>query len=94
VDRVIRVAGQALERVWPDLTVILDVDLATAATRIQRELDRMERKGHEYHQRVREGFLELAQGREGFVVIDAARDVDTVHAEVVQAVDLHGPKPV
>lgn len=86
MDRVIRIAEQALERVWPDLTVILDVDLATAATRMQRELDRMERKGHEYHQRVREGFLGLAQGREGFVVIDAARDADTVHAEILKAI--------
>jgi dTMP kinase len=86
MDRVIRVAEQTLERVWPDLTVILDVDGETARVRMQRELDRMEQKGRDYHQKVREGFLELARGREGFVVVDAARDIEVVHDEIIKAV--------
>jgi dTMP kinase len=86
MERVIRVAEQTLERVWPDLTVILDVDGETASARMQRELDRMEQKGNQYHQKVREGFLELAKGRDGFVVVNASRDVEVVHAEIVKAV--------
>ena len=85
-ERVIQVAEQTLERVWPDLTVILDVDVATARARMQRELDRMEQKGRDYHQKVREGFLELAKGREGFVVVDASLDVEAVHHEIVKTV--------
>jgi len=86
MDRVIHIAEQTLERVWPDLTVILDVDLTTSAARMQRELDRMEQKGRDYHQKVREGFLELAKGRDGFVVVDGSKDVDTVHGEIVAVV--------
>jgi dTMP kinase len=86
VERVIKIARDSLERVWPDLTIILDVDLKTAAQRMNRDLDRMERKGGGYHSRVREGFLKLAEGRPDFVVIDAARDPDAVHKEVVAAV--------
>jgi dTMP kinase len=85
-DRVIEIASNALERVWPDLTIILDVDLKTAAQRLQRELDRMEQKGDDYHSRVREGFLKLAKGRSGFVVVDATGSMETVHKEVVKAV--------
>ena len=86
VDKVIDIAQDSLERVWPDLTIILDVDLETAAQRLDRELDRMERKGDGYHGQVREGFLRLADGRPDFVVVDATGDIQTVHKEVVKVV--------
>ena len=86
VDRVIRVAEECLERVWPDLTIVLDVDPQTASLRMDRELDRMEQKGRDYHQKVREGFLALARDRSGFVVVDATQSVEAVHERVVEAV--------
>jgi len=86
MEKVIEIARASLERVWPDLTIILDVDLRTAAQRLQRELDRMERKGDGYHGRVREGFLKLAEGRPDFAVVDATVDIETVHKEVVKVV--------
>ncbi len=86
VEKVLAVAGVSLERIWPDLTIILDVDLTTAAQRLNRELDRMERKGDGYHGRVREGFLKLAEGRPDFAVVDAAASPEAVHKEVVAAV--------
>ena len=86
MEKVIEIARASLERVWPDLTIILDVDLKTAARRLQRELDRMERKGEGYHGRVREGFLQLAAGRPDFAVVDATVDIETVHKEVVKVV--------
>jgi dTMP kinase len=86
VDKVLAVAEVSLERVWPDLTIILDVDLKTAAQRLNRELDRMERKGDGYHSLVREGFLKLAEGRPDFAVVDASASPETVHKQVVAAV--------
>ena len=85
-DKVVMIADAALERVWPDLTIVLDVDLQTAASRLNRELDRMEQKGDSYHAKVREGFLTLACRRDDFVVIDATKTADEVHQEVVDAV--------
>jgi len=72
------IATDCLERVWPDLTIILDVDLETAATRLDRQLDRMEAKGDGYHKEVREGFLQLAKDREDFLTVDASADISTV----------------
>jgi dTMP kinase len=86
MEKVIEIARDSLERVWPDLTIILDVDLKTAAQRLNRELDRMERKGESYHSRVREGFLRLADRRPDFVVVDATGNLETMHKEVVRAV--------
>ena len=38
-DNVIALAGSCLERLWPDVTIILDIDLETAAPRLNAELD-------------------------------------------------------
>ena len=78
VDKVIRIATDCLERVWPDLIIILDVDLKTASRRLNRELDRMEAKGDEYHKKVREGFLSLARDYEVCRLVNASGDIEMV----------------
>jgi len=87
IDKVIKIAEDCLERPWPDLTIILDIELETASQRLKRDLDRMERKGDSYHKKVREGFLKLAKGRKNFVVIDAADDIKTVHKQIIDIVE-------
>jgi dTMP kinase len=86
MDNVIKIATDCLERPWPDLTIILDVDLNTAASRLKKDLDRMEQKGDAYRERVREGFLRLAEMENSFAVIDATGDIETVHKRVVETV--------
>ncbi|HCO92554.1 MAG TPA: dTMP kinase [Phycisphaerales bacterium] len=85
-DKVIGIATDCLERVWPDLTIILDVDLKTAAGRLKRQLDRMEAKGDGYHQKVREGFLQLAEEQKNVLVVDAAAGVETVHKKILELI--------
>jgi len=85
-DKVIRIATDCLERVWPDLTIILDVDLKTAAGRLNRQLDRMEAKGDGYHAKVREGFWELARQEKHIVVVDSNKSIETVHKEVTSLI--------
>ncbi|MHC4999123.1 MAG: dTMP kinase, partial [Planctomycetota bacterium] len=55
VEKVIKIGTDSLERIWPDVTIVLDVDTETAASRMQRALDRMEQKGEAYHTKVRAG---------------------------------------
>ncbi len=86
MEKIIKIATDCLERVWPDLTIVLDVDLETAAQRLNRKLDRMEAKGEGYHQRVREGFLKLAKEQKNFLVIDAAGDIQAVHKKIIEVV--------
>ncbi|MFZ0034502.1 MAG: dTMP kinase [Sedimentisphaerales bacterium] len=87
IDKVIKIARDCPEKPWPDLTIILDVDLKTAGKRLKKDLDRMEQKGDSYHKKVREGFLKLAKGRKSFVIIDAADDIETVHQQVTTLVE-------
>jgi dTMP kinase len=86
INKVVKIARDCLERPWPDLTIILDVGLETAAKRLKKDLDRMEQKGDGYHQKVREGFLELAHQQENFVVVDASGDIQTVHKRVLEII--------
>jgi len=70
----------------PDVTFVLDVDAATAESRMQREprkADRMEQQPAEFYERVREGYRELAaRERERIVLIDGARDADEIETEI------------
>ena len=70
----------------PDITFVLDVDGATANTRMQRQsrkADRIEQQPAEFHERVREGYRELA-ARESkrIVLIDGSRDADQIEADI------------
>jgi len=75
----------------PDLTVILDlpveIGLARAGGRGGAE-DRYERMGTAFHQRLRQGFLTIADGdRARCVVVDASRPLDQVQADILAAVE-------
>jgi dTMP kinase len=89
IKKVIEIAEHSLERVWPDLTIILDVDLKTAKQRMNRGLDRMEQKAAAYHKKVRAGFLKLARMRKDIVVVDATKDIEAVHKEIIQKIKKH-----
>ena len=74
----------------PDLTVILDISvaegLARATNRERAEGSREDRYEHMdegFHQRLRDGFLDIARRNpERCVVIDAAQEPDKVQAEI------------
>ena len=85
-DKVIEIAADCLEIPWPDLTIILDVDPKIGLLRLNRELDRIEAKGDGYHQKVREGFLQLAKEHENMLVVDAAGDIETIHKKILQLI--------
>jgi dTMP kinase len=74
----------------PDLTLILDlpvdVGLQRAAARSGHET-RFERKDRGFHEKLRQGFLDIACGEpQRCAVIDATADVDAVHQAVLAAV--------
>lgn len=74
----------------PDLTLVLDlppkVGLARAAARSGGGADRFERESLAYHTQLRNGFRQLAAANpDRCVVIDAARDAETVAADILTA---------
>jgi dTMP kinase len=87
IDNVIHLAENSLERSWPDLTIILDIDLDSAAPRLNAELDRMEQKPDQYQNKVRQGFLQLAENQKNFEVVDARPDIQTVHKTIIEIIE-------
>src|SRR3954454_15739609 len=83
VRQVNRFATFGLE---PDITFLLEVDLADAAAR-GGESDRFEDEGRALQERVRAAYERLAEENpERWRRIDASRPVDEVHAEVLAMV--------
>jgi dTMP kinase len=77
----------------PDLTLVFDLDLKVGLDRASSRgdgEDRYERMGHDFHERLRQGFLDIAAGDpERCVVIDASVDIDTIATAVRKAVSDH-----
>jgi len=70
----------------PHLTVVLDVDPQVGLSRFEGA-DRIEAEPLEFHQRVRQGFLDLAaRDPEHYLVLDATADRDELHGRIRQAV--------
>ena len=71
-EEIVRAGHVALGDLWPDLVVLLDLPPEEGFARIEREHDRMERKGLDFHRRVAEGFRDLARrDPENHVLVDA-----------------------
>ena len=92
-DLIRRVGDVATGGLAPDLVLLLDVDLGTAARRLARPLDRLESRGDEYRGRLRDGYLaEAARDPARIAVVDATAGPDTVAERVRTAVCDHFPE--
>lgn len=94
MDKLTAINSFAIDGAVPDVTLLLDLPVDKGFERIrgrQQELfqdaDRIEREARSFHERVREGYLQLARENPArFRVIDAARDPDSVERDVWEQV--------
>ena len=73
----------------PDLTIILDIPVQTGLKRaaIRGGVDRYERMDVQFHERLRNGFLEIAERQpERCTVVDATGSIDEIQATIRQLV--------
>ncbi len=70
----------------PDTTFLLDISPETALERAT-DHNRYEKMGLAFHQKIREGFLELAKENIRFVMIDASKSTEEVHKSVILGLD-------
>ena len=74
--------------IQPDMTIILDLPakdgLARAGSREESQKeDRYERMGPDFHERLREGFLDIAKkNRKRCIVIDTTRSIEDIQLDI------------
>ena len=83
VSAIRRVGEIATDGVMPDCIFLLDMPPDAARARLGRDLDRMENRGGDYLERLREGFLSEATRIEHHVtVLDAALPIESIQADI------------
>jgi dTMP kinase len=94
VEEVARLSQWATDGLRPDLVVVLDVDPAVGLARAHGTTDRMESESLEFHQRVREGFLEQAEDDpDRYLVVPSDQPVEEVFTAVQARLDELVPAP-
>jgi dTMP kinase len=87
MEEVARVNRFATGGLQPDITFLLDLDLAAAAAR-GGEADRFEDEGRALQEQVRDAYEKLAASDpQRWRRIDAGRPADEVHADILSAVE-------
>jgi dTMP kinase len=79
VDQIHLLNHIATDGLVPDLTILFDIDPELGMKRKGKATDRIEAAGAEFHQRVREGYLKIAESdKNRFIVIDASQSMEKV----------------
>ena len=79
----------------PVLTILLDLSPVAGLGRRERSADRLEAEPAEFHQRVRGGFLALADAEpERYLVLDATRSASDISREIQDRIRQLLPDPV
>lgn len=89
-DELVAINQFAAAGLVPDLTILLDAETNLLGNRRSDRgtSDRIELEGASFHEKVRQGFHELAAAQpERVKVVAAAGDIDKVHQAVVKQVD-------
>ncbi|MGD9141340.1 MAG: dTMP kinase [bacterium] len=77
----------------PDLTIVLDLPASEGLRRLGRNLDRIESEAVDFHEKVRNGYIEIAGSDPGRVkLVDSSGPVESTAAEIKRIVDEFLPR--
>ena len=87
IDEVLSLSLFATESLTPDLTILIDISIEESFNRRGQNPDRFEQEDRSFHEKVRNGYLELAEAeKEKWVVIDGTGTLEEVDVLVDQAI--------
>jgi len=89
VDRLVEMHEEFIG-IWPDLTFVFDVDVETAMCRLleRKKVDRFEKRGRIFLERVRNAYLDLVNKFDfrKMIIVDSTKAVEDVAGDVFKAV--------
>lgn len=94
-EEIHRLLDWAVDGLFPDLTVVLDVPVEVGRARRGDTHDRIEQESDDFHERVRQHFLDLADEAPGrHLVLDATAAPETLHAQIMAWLQQAGVLPM
>lgn len=90
-DAVLDINRAAMDGLWPDTVLLLDMDPEQALARAGKDkpLDRLELEKADFRQRIQTAYRDMAQKNPALIhCIDAGQDAQTVHQSILQALAL------
>ena len=85
-SEVARISRWATESLYPTLTILIDVPAEIGLGRLQSR-DRLEAEPTEFHERVRQEFLQIAMmDPERYFVVDGTQTVEEIHTQIIARV--------
>ena len=86
VENIYRINEYATQGITPDITILLDLPAKVGIGRKkeQKELDRMEMEKLDFHEKVADGYRQLASlAPDRIHVVDATFPIEEVHAQII-----------
>ena len=93
-EQLLQLHNWVVKDTWPDLTLILDLPYEAGLARKEQQAaeglkeTRMESLGAEFHEKVRQGFLQIAEENpQRCKVIDASGTVEEIHTRIIDCLN-------
>lgn len=85
-NEVARISRWATESLYPTLTIVIDVPTEVSLSRLEGR-DRLESLPADFHERVRQEFLQLAAlDPERYFIVDGTQSVESIHELIIRKV--------
>lgn len=94
LDLVWQINQFAIEDYMPDLTLLIDVPTDIGLNRIyqaqgKRQFDRLDQESKEFHQMVRQAFLNFAEKNPRIILVDGKQAIEKVTQECLRILEEH-----
>ena len=87
-DKVERLNLTATGGLKPDITIVLDLEASEGLRRLGQDLDRIESEAVDFHEKVRNGYIEIARSEpERVRLVDSSGSIEATAAEIKRIID-------
>lgn len=92
VDSIIKINNLAIGNTVPDITFFIDIPnevaIARKAQRSMSDLDRIEVSDENFFERVRNGYLKIAESEKRFRVIDGTKSIEEINEMIINEINI------
>ncbi|HQJ46572.1 MAG TPA: dTMP kinase [Ignavibacteriaceae bacterium] len=92
VDSIVKINNLAIGNTVPDITFFIDIPnevaIARKAQRSMSDLDRIEVSDKNFFERVRNGYLKIAESEKRFRVIDGTKSIEEINEMIINEINI------